>query len=144
MSVTTFLYPTTSQINYYCLFPFTTEWPNRPSAKLDCWESVVSAQLRSMVSSRAKTIHKCFLLLGIISIKNIRIVRSHWWKEENHRVRRGHSKYSVSPSKFNLPFLIFSPFSLTNSSTVGSFPSFVNSLNQPRWSAIRCLFIQCC
>jgi len=49
------------------------------------------------------------------------------------------SAYSMSPLASILPRLTFSPFSRRISSTVRSWPPFVLSLNQPRWSAIKCL-----
>lgn len=52
------------------------------------------------------------------------------------------SVYSTTPPTSILPRLIFSPFERRMSSTVRSLPFSVLSLNQPRWSAIKCLFLQ--
>ena len=50
-----------------------------------------------------------------------------------------YSEYSTTPLASRLPLVTFSPFALNRSSTVFSLPSWVLSLNQPKWSAIRCL-----
>lgn len=52
---------------------------------------------------------------------------------------RNHWVYDISPPSVTIPRWTVSPFSLRMSSMRGSFPSFVPSLNQPRWSAIKCL-----
>ena len=50
--------------------------------------------------------------------------------------------YSTVPSRSSLPFRTFSPFAFNKSSIVRSLPSSVLSLNQPRWSAIKCLMVE--
>jgi hypothetical protein len=47
--------------------------------------------------------------------------------------------YSTTPPASSLPRRTSSPLSFIISSIVLIFPSLVLSLNQPRWSAIRCL-----
>ena len=51
--------------------------------------------------------------------------------------------YSTTPPASILPLLTVSPLARNKSSTVLSFPSSVLSLNQPRWSAMRCLRFAC-
>lgn len=52
-----------------------------------------------------------------------------------------HYTNSMSPSGFVVPRFTSSPLAFSKSSTVRSFPSSVLSLNQPRWSAIKCRFL---
>ena len=55
---------------------------------------------------------------------------------------RSSSTYSTVPSIFSLPLWTFFPSAFAKSSTVHNLPPSVNSLNQPRWSAIKCLMIE--
>ena len=50
--------------------------------------------------------------------------------------------YSTVPSRSSLPLRTFSPFAFNRSSIVRTLPSCVLSLNQPRWSAIKCLMVE--
>lgn len=52
---------------------------------------------------------------------------------------RHSGSYSISPSILTLPRCTFSPLSRIRSSIVAILPFSVASLNQPIWSAIRCL-----
>ena len=88
------------------------------------WRSIISSQKQMRKQRRKPHLHSCDIMF-IDRLSNV----------------KNHSIISVEPSGFNRPRWTASPRARRISSTLRNLPSSVESLNHPRLSAIRCLWV---